>query len=176
MHLHSQRYGWSESTCLVILNPFLWNGCFNTSKFSDIRWYTFPDLFLKYIDVRVYSRVFICSWLYLARLFIFLKKILCLHALEKEMATHSNVFAWRIPGTGEPGGLLSVGSHRVGHDWSDSAAAAAAAAEGQEAVDKKVGEVEFGFKASWLKSSDCLSDPQPYSPSEIVVFKSERDG
>ena len=44
------------------------------------------------------------------------------HALEKEMATHSSVLAWRIPGTGEPGGLLSVGSHRVGHDCSDLAA------------------------------------------------------
>ena len=48
------------------------------------------------------------------------------HALEKAMATHSSVLAWRIPGTGEPGGLLSMGSHRVGHDWSDLAAAAAA--------------------------------------------------
>ena len=38
------------------------------------------------------------------------------HALEKEMATHSNVLAWRIPGTGEPGGLPSVGLHRVGYD------------------------------------------------------------
>ena len=38
------------------------------------------------------------------------------HALEKEMATHSSVLAWRIPGMGEPGGLPSVGSHRVGHD------------------------------------------------------------
>ena len=38
------------------------------------------------------------------------------HALEKEMATHSSVLAWRIPGTGEPGGLLSMGPHRVGHD------------------------------------------------------------
>ena len=47
------------------------------------------------------------------------------HALEKEMATHSSVLAWRIPGTGEPGGLLSMGSHRVRHDWSDLAAAAA---------------------------------------------------
>ena len=44
-------------------------------------------------------------------------------ALEKEMATHSSVLAWRIPGTGEPGGLLSMGPHRVGHDWSDLAAA-----------------------------------------------------
>ena len=38
------------------------------------------------------------------------------HALEKEMATRSSVLAWRIPGTGEPGGLPSIGSHRVGHD------------------------------------------------------------
>ena len=45
-------------------------------------------------------------------------------ALEKEMATHSSVLAWRIPGTGEPGGLRSMGWHRVGHDWSDAAAAA----------------------------------------------------
>ena len=44
------------------------------------------------------------------------------HALEKEMATHSSVLAWRIQG--EPGGLQSMGSHRVGHDWSDLAAAA----------------------------------------------------
>ena len=48
-------------------------------------------------------------------------------ALEKEMATHSSVLAWRIPGTGEPGGLPSMGSHRVEHDGSDLAAAAAAA-------------------------------------------------
>ena len=47
-------------------------------------------------------------------------------ALEKEMATHSSVLAWRIPGVGESGGLPSMGSHRVGHDWSDLAAAAAA--------------------------------------------------
>ena len=46
------------------------------------------------------------------------------HALEKEMVTHSSVLAWRIPGTGEPGGLPSMGSHRVGHDWCDLAAAA----------------------------------------------------
>ena len=47
------------------------------------------------------------------------------HALEKEMATHSSVLAWRIPRTVEPGGLPSTGSHRVGHDWRDLAAAAA---------------------------------------------------
>ena len=48
------------------------------------------------------------------------------HALGKEMATHSSVLAWRISGTGEPGGLPSMGSHRVGHDGSDLAAAATA--------------------------------------------------
>ena len=48
------------------------------------------------------------------------------HALEEEMATHSSALAWRIPGTGEPGGLPSMGSHRVGHDWSNLAAATAA--------------------------------------------------
>ena len=42
-------------------------------------------------------------------------------ALEKEMATHSRIRAWRIPWTEEPGGLWSIGSHRVGHDWSDLA-------------------------------------------------------
>ena len=47
------------------------------------------------------------------------------HALQKEKATHSSVLTWRIPGMGEPGGLPSMGSHRVGHDWSDLAAAAA---------------------------------------------------
>ena len=46
-------------------------------------------------------------------------------ALQKEKAAHSSVLAWRTPGTGEPGGLPSMGSHRVGHDWSDLAAAAA---------------------------------------------------
>ena len=45
--------------------------------------------------------------------------------VEKAMATHSSVLAWRIPGTGEPGGLPSMGSHRVRHNWSDLAAAAA---------------------------------------------------
>ena len=56
-------------------------------------------------------------------LFIF---IFHFHALEKEMATHFSVLAWRILGMAEPGGLPSMGSHRVGHDWSDLAAAAAA--------------------------------------------------
>ena len=54
------------------------------------------------------------------------------HALETEMTTHSSVLAWRIPGTGQPGGLPSMGSHRVRHNWSDAAAAAAGSSEGKE--------------------------------------------
>ena len=50
--------------------------------------------------------------------------------LEEEMATHSSVLAWRIPGAGEPGGLTSMGSHRVGHDRSDLAAAASLSMNG----------------------------------------------
>ena len=45
--------------------------------------------------------------------------------MEKEMATHSSILAWRILGTEEPGGMPSMGSHRIGHDWCDLAAAAA---------------------------------------------------
>ena len=61
------------------------------------------------------------------------------HALEKEMATHSSVLAWRIPGTAEPGRRPSVGSHRVGHDWSDLAAAAAAGRRSKKALSRSTG-------------------------------------
>ena len=63
------------------------------------------------------------SW---SRWGLYMTERLHFHALEKEMATHSSILAWRIPGTGEPGGLPSMGSHRVGHNWSNLAAAAAA--------------------------------------------------
>ena len=56
---------------------------------------------------------------------------------QKEMATHSSVLAWRIPGTAEPGGLPSTGSHRVGHNWSDLAAAAAASLWGRSRLTQK---------------------------------------
>ena len=58
------------------------------------------------------------SWTWLKRL--------SMRALEKKLATHSSILTWRIPGTEEPGGLLSMGSHRVGYKWSNLAAAAAA--------------------------------------------------
>ena len=71
------------------------------------------------------------------------------HALEKETATHSSVLAWRIPGTGEPGGLPSMGLHRVRHDWSDLAAAAAAAfCHG----DFSAVYIWFFLKWSWIQS------------------------
>ena len=53
-----------------------------------------------------------------------------IYGLEKEMATHSSIFAWRILWTEEPGGLLSMGLHRVGHDWSDLACMHACIGEG----------------------------------------------
>ena len=65
-------------------------------------------------------------------------------ALEKEMATHSSVLAWRIPGTGDPGGLPSMGLHRVRHDWSDLAVAVAAPA---------------------LQANSLLSEPQSLTES-----------
>ena len=70
------------------------------------------------------------------------------------MATHSSILAWRIPGTGEPGGLPSMGLHRVGHDWSDLAAAAHASkvmlkilqARLQQYVNHELPDVQAGFR------------------------------
>ena len=81
--------------------------------------------------------------------------ILLFHALEKEMATHSSVLAWRIPGMGEPGGLPSMGSHRVGHDWSDLAAAAAAA--DSEFIPVKCLEQFLGHTEHSRNISDCYN-------------------
>ena len=66
------------------------------------------------------------------------------------MATHSRVLAWRIPGTGEPDGLLSMGSHRVGHDCSDLAAAAAE-------LLKEEG-VSLGFWWRQLQMKECQAE------------------
>ena len=114
------------------------------------------------------------------------------HALEKEMATHSSVLAWRIPGTGEPGGLPSLGSHRVGHDWSDLAAAAAARVTTSifkntnlyyttQWKTRKAPKIKFGhitLKASalntsslWNFSTSCL--PASYSlpkPPVLIII------
>ena len=70
------------------------------------------------------------------------------------MATHSSVLAWRIPGTGEPGGLLSMGSHRVRHDWSDLAAAVAAdSSPEQQALWWQW--VRMWAQRHWLKRPNC---------------------
>ena len=75
--------------------------------------FSFQDkvISLSYLDAQ---RIFFIIWSPLASCY----------ALEKEMATHSSVLAWRLPGMGEPGGLPSMGSHRAGHDWRDLAATA----------------------------------------------------
>ena len=90
------------------------------------------------------------------------------HALEKEMATHSSVLAWRIPGTGDPGGLPSMGSHRVGHDWSDLAAAAAAAFDVLRNKAKKArvwaSTVAYNLLSNWRSL-----DPFPWGPALPVL-------
>ena len=95
------------------------------------------------------------------------------HALEKEMATHSSVLAWRITGMGEPGGLPSMGSHRVGHDWSDLAAAAAWDLE--QNWNSLLWTKICASSGPWIipnviTTSLSLNLPQPY-PSSSCYFK-----
>ena len=70
------------------------------------------------------------------------------------MATHSSVLAWRIPGTGEPGGLLSMGSHRVGHDCSDLAAAAVKASRANMENPGEHKTNKLGWP--WASRASCL--------------------
>ena len=67
------------------------------------------------------------------------------HALEKEMAAHSSVLAWRIPGTGEPGGLPSMGLHRVRHDWSN-----------------------FGAASLWYQNQEIYHKKESYIPVSLM--------
>ena len=80
-----------------------------------------------------------------------------LHALEKEMATHSSVLAWRIPGMGDSGGLPSMGSHRVRHDWCDLAAAAVTVHSDFGAQESKIchGFHLFPFYLPWSDGTRC---------------------
>ena len=86
------------------------------------------------------------------------------HALEKAMATHSSVLAWRIPGLGEPGGLPSMGSHRVGHNWNDLAAAAAMVVVVDTWIEASVKPRELDtttseFYSKWKDSRMCGAPP-----------------
>ena len=75
------------------------------------------------------------------------------HALENEMTTHSSILAWRIPGTEEPSGLPSMGSHRVGHNWGDLAAAAAATTESPHSNEVRSWHPAYHFMANrWINS------------------------
>ena len=100
------------------------------------------------------------------------------HALEKEMATHSSVPAWRIPGTAEPGGLPSMGSHRVEHNWSDLAAAAAAGFVAAPPLISNCSNLLFGTQVrSWRLESYLWGTkkplypgaPRPCSSSEALI-------
>ena len=92
------------------------------------------------------------------------------HALEKEMATHSSVLAWRIPGTGEPGGLPSIRSHRVRHDWRDLAAAAAPILSKPQMFPPNTTRGSFGLKQT---SGGCGQNPDSYLTelqTKLMVF------
>ena len=97
------------------------------------------------------------------------------HALEKEMATHSSVLAWRIPGTGEPGGLLSMGSHRVRHVWSDLAAEAADF--GNTGVGNLEGEdfASLKFLPQLLNTYSKVTVVQKYDKTECVFWEQRRN-
>ena len=116
------------------------------------------SLLLKMLSRLVIAFLPRTKWLYLggSKITVDFTFTFHFHALEKEMATHSSVLAWRIPGTEEPGGLPSMGSHRVGHDWSNLAAAAAAHASKvmlkilqarlQQSVNREIPDVQAGFR------------------------------
>ena len=90
------------------------------------------------------------------------------HALEKEMATHSSVLAWRIPGTAQPGGLPSMGSHRVGHDWSDLAVAAAAARQRTRWLDSITDSMDMNVSQLW----EMVKDREAWSAAVHGIAKS----
>ena len=82
------------------------------------------------------------------------------------MATHSSVLAWRIPGTAEPGGLLSMGSHRVGHDWSDLAAAAAAVIRLTFYFFMK----EVAYKSKWAEKTEVIMWSWGQGPQQVMTL------
>ena len=106
------------------------------------------------------------------------------HALEEEMATHSSVLAWRIPGTEGPGGLPSMGSHRVRHDWSELVAAAAAVLVPGKSHGRRslVGCSPWGHEeldtTEWLHflfSLSCIGEGNG-NPLQCSCLENPRDG
>ena len=108
--------------------------------------------------------------------------------LEKKMATHSSILAWRIPGTEEPGGLPSMGSYRVGHNWSYLACVHALEKEMEThssilarripGTEKPGGLPSVGshrVRHDWHKlaaaAADAILDPEYHNPCEIVIIK-----
>ena len=102
------------------------------------------------------------SWTWLSH-FIFTFHF---RALEKEMATHSSVLAWRIPGMGEPGGLQSVGLHRVGHNWSDLAAAANCNLKAKQLSHH----ISFRYTTQWVK---IFIDNTPFNSKESACSEGD---
>ena len=99
------------------------------------------------------------------------------HALEKEMATHSSVLAWRIPGTGEPGGLPSMGSHRVGSDWGAQETEVRSLAL-EDPLEKEVAthSSSLAWKIPWTEEPGRLLEPpeRPQgSPASSSVWRED---
>ena len=92
------------------------------------------------------------------------------HTLEKDMATHSSVLAWRIPGMGEPGELSSMGSHRVGHDWSDLAAAVAV--DGRSTWNSVIWRGGVALLAGVFVLPDFSSLPHLHTHVFIILYSS----
>ena len=89
------------------------------------------------------------------------------HALEKEMATHSSVLTWRIPGMAEPGGLLSMGLHRVRHDWSDLAAAICNHISSLEFFSLMLSQILLSCPETRPNNSICFTKPFPVLPDVL---------
>ena len=86
------------------------------------------------------------------------------------MAPHSSVLAWRIPGTGEPGGLPSMGSHRVGHDWSNLAAAAAAKDGKEEVIPNSPQSISIHYMPTGAKYSASEAMLQSWKDRFICTY------
>ena len=98
------------------------------------------------------------------------------HALEKEMTTHCSVLAWRVPGTGNPGGLPSRGSHRGRHNWSDLAAVAAAYGnkmDNQEEMDRFL--EKFNLPRLNQEEIEIMNNPVTSTEIEAVIKNLPKD-